>query len=81
MLTTLSRIIKYGLQAFWRNGLVSIATIVVMILVLLVFHFLILFGVVSETVITSLHDKIDIAVYFKTNTPEDDILKVESSLA
>lgn len=80
MATTLSRIIKYGLQAFRRNGWVSLATIVVMILALLVFHFLIIFDVITGKVIAELNDKIDIAVYFKNNTKEDDILKLEEVL-
>ena len=81
MTTTLSRIIKYGLQTFLRNGWVSLATIIVMILALLVFHFLVIFDVITGQVITALNDKIDIAVYFKSDAKEDDILKLEGVLA
>ena len=80
MVTTLLRIIKYGLQSFWRNGLVSAATIIVMVLALMVFEGLIIFNVLTETAIASLQDKIDISVYFKTSAPEDDILKIRKSL-
>ncbi len=80
MVTTLFRIIKYGVQSFWRNGLVSAATIIVMVLALMVFEGLIIFNVLTETAIASLEDKIDISVYFKTSAPEDDILKVRNSL-
>lgn len=81
MTTTLSRIIKYGLQTFQRNGWVSLATIVVMILALLVFHFLIIFDVITGQIVTALNDKIDIAVYFKNDAKEDDILRLEGALA
>lgn len=81
MLTTLSRIIKYGLQAFLRNGWLSAATISVMVLALLVFQGLMLFNVLTSEAIISLQDKIDIAVYFKSNVPEDNILKLENVLA
>lgn len=81
MATTLFRIIKYGLQSFWRNGLLSVATIIVMVLALMVFEGLILFSVLTKTAIVSLEDKIDISVYFKTNAPEDEILRIKNSLA
>ncbi len=80
MITTLFRIIKYGFQGFWRNGLLSVATIVVMVLTLIVFESLVLFSVVTNTAITSLQDKIDISAYFKTTAPEDEIIKIERSL-
>ena len=80
MLTKLLRIIKYGFQSFWRNGSLSVATIVVMVLALLLFQGLLLFRVVTGTAVSSLRDKIDIAVYFKIAAPEDDILKIEKAL-
>ena len=79
MLTTLSRIIKYGLQVFRRNGWVTASTIVVMVLALMVFEGLILFGVLTQKAIVELEDKIDISVYFKQNAPEDEILKLARS--
>ena len=80
MFTTLSRIIRYGFQIFWRNGLVSLTAIVVMVLALLVFHFLIISDLITRQIISTLYDKIDIAVYFKTNTSEDNILQVQNAL-
>ncbi|MDD5547646.1 MAG: permease-like cell division protein FtsX [Candidatus Pacebacteria bacterium] len=80
MATTLYRIIKYGLQGFWRNGWISFGATAVMVLVLFIFAGLIVFGVFSEQAINSLADKIDISVYFKTTAPEDEILKMKRSL-
>ena len=80
MATTLYRIIKYGFQSFWRNGWLSVATIVIMVLALLVLEGLIVFGVLARTAIVTLEDKIDISVYFKSTAPEDDILKLEQAL-
>lgn len=80
MITALFRIIKYGCQNFWRNRWLSMATIAVMILALFVFQFSMLFGVVAQTALAALEDKIDISVYFKTAAPEDDILKTKRSL-
>lgn len=79
-MVTLTRIVKYGLQAIMRNGLLSISTVSVMILAALVFEGLILFNVIGKGAVTSIQEKIDISVYFKSNTPEDSILGVKRSL-
>jgi len=80
MSTTLARIFKYGLQLFYRHGWLTVATITVMVIALIMYQVLILFGVITDTATTSLRDKIDIAVYFKTSAVEDDILNIEKSL-
>ncbi len=80
MVTTFFRIIKYGKQNFSRNAWLSTATIAIMVLALLVFMGLIIFNVLTRTVISSIEDKIDISVYFKTTTAEDDILRIKSTL-
>lgn len=80
MTTAFARILKYGLQNFFRNSWLSIATISIMVLTLLVFHGLILFNSITDTAIMSLQDKIDISVYFKGVATEDDVLRVEREL-
>ncbi|HDH31733.1 MAG TPA: ABC transporter permease [Candidatus Wolfebacteria bacterium] len=80
MFTALSRIIKYGIQGFWRNGWLSTTTILIMVLALIVFEGLIIFNVLTKTALQTVQDKIDISVYFKIETPEDDILKTKKSL-
>lgn len=79
-MVTLSRIIKYGWQAFLRNGWLSLSTISIMILAALVFEGLILFNVVGQTALTSIQNKIDISVYFKSTVDEDSILNIKRSL-
>lgn len=80
MITVISRIIHYGFKNFWRNGLLSTATVAIVTLSLVVFAGLILANVTSTRLIGLLEDKIDISAYFKTNTPEDEILAVKSTL-
>lgn len=80
MLTTLFRIIKNGFLGFWRNGWLSMATLSIIILALLVFEGIIIFNILTKTALTALQDKIDISIYFKANTPEDEILKTKKSL-
>lgn len=58
----------------------STATISIIVITLMVFQGLILFQVITKTALASLQDKIDISVYFKSDTPEDKILGVKKSL-
>lgn len=80
MATTLARIIKYGFQSIWRNRWLSVASVNVMVLALIVFSGLIIFSVITGTAVSSLQEKIDISVYFKSNVPEDEILKISRAL-
>ena len=80
MVTTLYRIIKYGLQGFLRNKWLTLTTVSVMMLALFVFLNLIIFNVLTNNVLDILRDKIDISVYFQTDTKEDDILNLKRSL-
>ncbi len=80
MATILYRIIKHGLQNFWRQKLLSFATLLIFLLTLLVFEGLTVFNFVADSALKSIQDKIDISVYFKTNAPEDEILRIKGSL-
>lgn len=80
MFTALFRIIKYGLIGFWRNSWLSLATISIIVMALIVFEGLMIFNVLTKTVIETVKEKIDISVYFKSEIPEDDMLKIKRSL-
>lgn len=80
MLTTLSRIIKYGLLGFKRNGSLSTATIAIVFLVLIGFSSLLMFNSLTNMVLEDIQKKVDISVYFTINAPEDEILQLQRSL-
>lgn len=75
-----ARIIKYGFQGFWRNGLLTTATIAIMTLTLLLCAGLIVFGNAGKVILNNLQSKIDISVYFKTNVSENQILAIKKNL-
>jgi cell division protein FtsX len=77
MTTFLSRIFKYGWQNFSRGKWLSVATLVIIVLALVVFESLIIFTVITKTSLSLLQEKIDISVYFKPKTAEDEMLKVK----
>lgn len=80
MITLLYRIIKNGWQIVWRNRLVSVVTIAVIMIALFNFSFIVIFHNITKTAIKSLEDKIDISVYFAKDTSELDIFNIKKSL-
>jgi cell division transport system permease protein len=80
MATSLYRIIKHGLQNFWRHRLISATALFVILLALMVFEGLIIFNKITDQAFNTIQDKIDISVYFKTTTSEDNILSIQSQL-
>jgi len=80
MVTIISRILHYGFNNFRRNGWLSTTTVIIMVLSLSVFIGLILFNVLTKQAVATVQDKIDISVYFKQATPEDQILSVKQAL-
>lgn len=80
MFTVISRIFHFGFKNFWRNGWLSTATVAIMTLSVVGFLGLILFGFVTRSAAASIQSKIDISVYFNTNTSEDEILNIQQSL-
>lgn len=81
MLLNIRRIIKAGLQDFWRNGWLTAATVSVMALALSMVMGLLLLSVLTEALISNLENKIDVAVYFNPGTEEIDILKIKNDLS
>ncbi len=80
MFTILFRIIQFGSKGFRRNGWLSTATVAITTLALMMFVGLMLFSVMTQQAVASIQDKIDISVYFKNDTSEDQILSVKQSL-
>ena len=80
MFTIISRIFHFGFKNFWRNGWLSTATVAIMTLASIGFLGLIIFGVVTQSAANAIQSKIDISVYFNTNTSEDEILNIQQSL-
>jgi len=77
---TFKRILKSGYLNFRRNGWLSTATILVMVLVLFVLGNLLFVGAFAHTVLDSLESKIDVSVYFVPTADEGDILALKQEL-
>jgi len=81
MFASIKRICRAGWVSFARNKGLSAATIFVMITTLLLATSLFLARGAGQLLIASLEEKVDISVYFKKDSREDDILKIKDELA
>jgi len=77
----LKRVIGSGWNNFKRNSYVSVGTTGVMVLVLLVFLALIAGNFLATTIVTTLKDKVDVTVYFKTTSTEEEIFNVKGDVS
>lgn len=81
MFTSLKRIFIWGYQSFTRNSGASFATTCVMVVVICLITLLFLFQKVTHFSISSLEERIALSVYFKKNTPEEEILAAKNELS
>ena len=72
--TKLKRIIKSGAISFWRNGSVSLASVLIMTVTLTVISMIVFSGVVLSSTLETIKSKVDINVYFVKTASEDQIL-------
>lgn len=79
-LISFSRILKFAWQNFWRNLWLSIVTITIMVLALLSISVLIMVNVLTNQAISSVQEKVDVSVYFKTSVTDDQIYAVRSKM-
>ncbi len=77
---TTKRIFRAGFLDFWRNGFVSLASILVMTVTLFVVGTTLFAGVILGSTLSELRDKADVNVYFTTDAPEDQILTLQKTL-
>lgn len=76
----IKRIFRSGSTNFRRNGIVSIASSLVMTITLSVITGLLLLSAVLHASITAIQNKVDVVVYFTTDATEDKVFSVKSAL-
>lgn len=74
------RVFISGLQNFFRNGFVSLSSVLVMSITLFIMSSMIFLGGFLEYSLNTIKEKVDVNVYFVTSTPEEDVLSVRKSL-
>jgi cell division transport system permease protein len=74
------RVIRSGFINFWRNGFVSLASILVMVITLFVIGSIIFTSALLTSSLNQIKDKVDINVYMATNAQEGDIMSLKTNL-
>ncbi len=70
VIVTTGRIISYAWKNFTRNAWISLATIFILVLSLMSVNVLVGVNALLERAVMTLEDRIDITVFFKTQTPD-----------
>ncbi|MES2436615.1 MAG: permease-like cell division protein FtsX [Patescibacteria group bacterium] len=78
--TNTKRVIRAGFVNFWRNGFVSLASVLVMTITLFVLGSIVFMSALLNSALIQIKDKVDINVYFVTTAKESDILAIQDSL-
>ncbi len=78
--TKIKRTIRAGFVSFWRNGYVSLASVLVMTVTLSVLTSIMLTGALLDSTLTTIKDKVDINVYFAKGASEEDIGTIGKAL-
>ncbi len=74
ILTKLKRTMKSGAISFWRNGSVSLASVLILTVTLTVITMVLFSGVVLSSTLETIKNKVDIDIYFVKGASEDNIL-------
>lgn len=78
--TKLRRVVRTGFFNFWRNGTVSLASVLVMMVTLIVIGLISLSSAILESSLAELRNKIDINVTFVPTAAEEDVLAIKQTL-
>ncbi len=78
--TSTKRVIRLGFVNFWRNGYVSLASVLIMTVALLVISGLLLSRAVLLSTADQIKSKVDINVYLVTSAMEDEIVTLQKKI-
>ncbi|MDD5145602.1 MAG: permease-like cell division protein FtsX [Candidatus Pacebacteria bacterium] len=81
MLTQFKRAIRLSWTNFLRQGALSFATCFILVMAIALVTSLFILKDASQFMISNLQERVDISVYFKNESQEEDILKVKDEVA
>lgn len=80
LLIKFKRVLRSGWVNFWRNGYVTLASVLVMTVTLSVIASILFTSALLSETLRGIEQKVDITVYFVTSTPETQIKTIEKRL-
>lgn len=81
MINAFKRTIRYGWLGFFRDGGLAAATVFILVITIALISSIFILKDVSQFLISSLQEKVDISVYLKKDLTEDQILDIKDELA
>src|SRR3989338_571287 len=78
--TSIKRVIKGGIVNFYRNGFVSLASVLIMTVTLFTIGSVVFLSATLNASLEDLKSKVDVNVYFLTGAAEEDILLLADNL-
>ncbi|HEU0080646.1 MAG TPA: permease-like cell division protein FtsX [Candidatus Paceibacterota bacterium] len=78
--TTTKRIIKSGFVSFWRNGFVSLSSVLIITVTLFSLGGMVFAGALLNSSLNEIKKKVDVNVYFVPQAAEADILGLKKKL-
>lgn len=78
--TTTRRIIKSGFVSFWRNGFVSLSSVLIITLTLFALGSIVFAGALLGSSLKEIQSKVDVNVYFVPTAAEDEILALKNKI-
>ena len=79
-MTKIKRVIVSGYRNFMRSGFTSLASIIIMTVTLFVITSLIFIQAALNSSLNDIKEKVDVTVYFVTNTDDSTIKNIQTSL-
>lgn len=80
MFLSLIRVIKFSFEDIGRNIWLSLVTIIILILALFTVNMLLVVKVVGQAAVDAVKEKIDVNLFLKSGTPEDEALVLKSKI-
>lgn len=74
------RIIRSGFVSFWRNGFVSLSSVLIITLTLFSLGSIMFAGALLNSTLQEVKSKVDVNVYFVPTAKEDDVLALQKKL-
>ncbi len=81
MLLKIYRTFRTGWQNFYRNGLLSVATISVIVVTLFIINLQMAVIFANDLLLQDVKDRVSISVYFKPETSEQDVMRVKDKFS
>ncbi len=78
--TKIKRTLRAGFVSFWRNGYVSLASVLVMTVTLSVIASILFTSALLTSTLNSIKDKVDVNVYFVKSVSEEEIASLKKSV-